>query len=74
MKVTVYVKPGSSKGPLINRGRTGELTVFIREKATENRANTALISLLADYFKTSKTNIKIINGNKSRRKIVEVIG
>jgi uncharacterized protein YggU (UPF0235/DUF167 family) len=73
MKYTVCVKPGSKKGPLINREATGELAVYLREKAIDGGANAALISLLSKEYKVAKTNINIISGQKSRRKVVEVL-
>jgi len=35
-------------------------------------ANQALLELLANYFKTKKSQIKIIKGIKSKNKIIEI--
>jgi hypothetical protein len=35
--VVVRVKPGSRKGPLVEVGSTGELTIYVREPAVDGR-------------------------------------
>ncbi|MBX3312225.1 MAG: DUF167 domain-containing protein [Microbacteriaceae bacterium] len=71
MLVEVRVKPGSSKGPLIERD--GEVfTVYIRERAVDGAANSALIKLLADYFEVPKSSVSIKRGHKGRTKILEL--
>ena len=34
--VTVRVKPGSAKGPLVQTGPDGALTIYVRERAVEH--------------------------------------
>ncbi len=71
MLIEVRVKPGSSKGPLIERD--GEVfTVYIREIAVDGAANNALIKLLADYFEVPKSSVSIKRGHKGRIKILEL--
>ena len=71
MLVEALVKPGSSKGPLIERD--GEVfTVYIRERAVDGAANSALIKLLADYFEVPKSSVSIKRGHKGRTKILEL--
>ena len=72
MKIAVFVKPGSKKGDLVEV--TGEgLTVFLRAKAVDGAANQALIRVLAKHFGVAKSQIAIVNGQKSRKKLVEVV-
>ena len=72
MKIAVFVKPGSKKGDLVEA--TGEgLTVFLRAKAVDGAANQALIRVLAKHFHVAKSQIAIVNGQKSRKKLVEVV-
>lgn len=69
MLIEVHVKPGSSKGPLIERdGET--FTVYIRERAVDGAANNALIKLLADYFEIPKSKVTIKRGAKSKIKFM----
>ena len=89
MKVSVVVKPGSKKGPLViaapfdggassggvnlDSGNSGGLVVYLREKAHDGEANEALVKLLADYYDVSKSCIKIVRGQKSHQKVVEIV-
>ena len=70
MKHTVTVKPGSSQEKIILNGEH-EITVYLRAKAHDGEANTALIKLLAKHFDIPKTSIHIIHGQKSRIKIID---
>ena len=72
MEVEVLVKPGSKKGPLVQKTDSG-LTVYLREKPHDGEANAALIKLLADYFDVAKTSITIKAGAKGHKKIVKII-
>lgn len=69
---TVRVKPGSRKGPLVQPGPDGELTVYVRERAIEGQANDAAIALLAKHFDVAKSRINVVRGHSSRVKHVTV--
>ena len=76
-KYLVTVKPGSSQEKIIETATateacSGELTVYLRAKAHDGEANEALIKLLSKHFRVPKTTIKVICGNKSRNKILEI--
>jgi uncharacterized protein YggU (UPF0235/DUF167 family) len=71
MRITVRVKPGSRKGPLVEVTPEG-LTVFIQQRAVDGAANEALIQVLAKHFDTAKSNIEIESGFTSRIKRVRV--
>ncbi len=71
MRITVRVKPGSKKGPLVEVTAEG-LTVFIQQRAVDGAANEALIQVLAKHFGTAKSNIEIESGFTSRIKRVKV--
>ena len=70
--VTVRVKPGSSKGPLIVDDDDGGVTVFLRERAVDGKANEGLVRALADHFDLAKSRVTIVRGHSSRIKIVEI--
>lgn len=72
MRVTVLVKPGSKKGPLVQANLDGSLTVYLAQRAVEGMANQALIEILAEHFKAPKTKISIESGFKSRIKRISV--
>lgn len=68
----VIVKPGSSKGPLIEVGDDGILTVHVRERAVEGAANTGVVKALADHFGVAKSRVEIVRGHTARIKTVEI--
>ncbi len=49
------------------------LTVYLRAKAHDGEANRALVRVLAEYFKVGKTSVVILQGQKGRKKVVEII-
>lgn len=71
MQYSVTVKPNSKKGPLVIADGT-KLTIYLREKPVDGEANSALIKILAKYFRVPKTSIIIRHGAKSRQKIIEI--
>ena len=71
MKYQLTVKPGSSQEKIIETD-PGKLTVYLRAKAHDGEANTALIKLLSKHFKVAKTTIIITQGAHSRNKIIEL--
>lgn len=72
MNVSVTVKPGSSKGPLV-LPIGDSLVVYLREKPHDGEANAALVEILADYYNVSKSQIEIKRGSKNHQKLVEII-
>ncbi len=72
MRYNIRVKPNSKKGPLVEEAADEELVVYLQEPAANGKANEALIKVLAKHFGVTKRNIKIIQGAKSRNKIIEV--
>jgi uncharacterized protein YggU (UPF0235/DUF167 family) len=72
VRVTVAVKPGSKKGPLVVQEDDGALTVFLLERAVDGAANEGLIPLLAKHFGVSKSKVRIVAGFTSRIKRIEV--
>jgi uncharacterized protein YggU (UPF0235/DUF167 family) len=72
VRITVRVKPGSKKGPLVEPGDDGSLTVFLQQRATDGAANTGLVEILAKHFGVSKSRVTIEAGFTSRIKRVDV--
>ena len=72
MRITVHAKPGSKKGPLVEVGDDGTVTVFLKERAVDGAANDGLIAVLADHFGVRKSAVTIVSGLSSRHKIVEI--
>lgn len=78
MIISVTVKPGSKKGPLVEMigapSDSPNYIVYLREKPHDGEANAALIKLLADYFCVAKSCVEIKNGAKGHQKTIEIIG
>jgi len=50
-----------------------EITIGIKAKPEKGEANKEIIKKLSKYFDVSKSKVKIIAGEKSRKKLVKVI-
>lgn len=66
--IVVKVKPGSRKGPLVDIGPEGELTIYVREPAVDGKANDAVIRLLAAHLQLPSSRIELVSGTTSRLK------
>ena len=71
MIVSVVVHPNSKK-PRIEKDLFGGLQVYVNQPPLENRANLAVIEMLAEHFKVKKYQITFKSGQKSKRKIFEI--
>ena len=68
MKISVIVKPNSKKES-IEKLSTGEYVVRVNAPAIEGRANEAVIEALSTHFGVRKSAIRIVSGEKSKKKI-----
>lgn len=66
--VSVRVKPGSKKGPLVEVGPDGELTLFVRERAVDGKANDAVRRLLAEHLSVPPSRVELVSGHTGRLK------
>lgn len=66
--ISVRVKPGSKKGPLIETGPDGELTIYVRERAVDGKANEAVIRVLAEHLGVPRGQVTLAAGATSRTK------
>jgi uncharacterized protein (TIGR00251 family) len=69
----VRVQPRASKDEIAGV-IDGALKVRLRAPALEGRANEALCEYLARVLKTSKAAVRILSGERSRSKRVEIYG
>lgn len=70
MRLRVFVKAGS-RGDSITRNPDGSLTVTVRPPPVDGKANEAVITVLADFFRIPKSKIRLVKGQKSRWKLFE---
>jgi len=71
MKILVRVKPNSHYEK-IELLADNTYLISVKEPPIENKANQAVIRVLADYFCIPKSKITIVAGQKSRRKVIEL--
>lgn len=71
MKISVIVHP-NAKRERIEKDLLDTLHVYVNQPPLEGKANNATIEALADHFKTSKSNIKLFSGAKTKYKIFEI--
>ena len=70
---SVRVQPRASKDEIAGE-MGGALKVRLRAPAVEDRANEALVELLAELLKTSRSAVSILSGERSRVKRIEIRG
>ena len=71
--ITVRVKPGSRKGPLVEVGLDGGLTIYVAERAVDSKANAAVIRLLAEHLGVPRGRVELIAGARARLKRFRVL-
>ncbi|PYT49125.1 MAG: YggU family protein [Acidobacteria bacterium] len=67
----VRVQPRASKDEIAGE-MNGALRVRLQAPAVENRANEALVDFLAQLLKTPKSAVRILSGERSRTKRIEI--
>ena len=68
------VKPGSTKGPLVEVGDNGALMVYVRERAVEGRATEAAIRVIATHLGVPRSRVELVSGATSRIKRFRIVG
>ena len=68
--VHVKVKPNSKKQDIINNEEF--LTILVRSKAIQNKANKELIELIKRKLEISSNQIRIISGLKGSNKLIQI--
>ena len=71
MQLTVRVKPGSRRGPLVEDTPEG-FVVHVRERAVAGAANAGVVKALAAHFDVAPRDVEILRGHAARVKRVEV--
>lgn len=78
MRISVHVKL-KSKEEKVEQVKVQKLTgeeiqyqVSVKELPVDGKANEAVIRVLADHFKVSKSQVRIVAGGTSREKIMDI--
>ncbi len=70
-RITVRVIPNASRSEIVGR-ELGILKVKLAAPPIDGKANEALIKLLAEQYDIPKSMIRIVKGQTSKTKIVEL--
>lgn len=68
--IKIKVIPNAKKNKVVES--EGLFKVYVNAPAVDGKANKALIKVLSEYFDVRKSSVRIIRGEKSREKVVEV--
>jgi uncharacterized protein YggU (UPF0235/DUF167 family) len=71
VRITLKVHP-NSKNPRVEIRAGGELHIYVKEPAIENKANEAVIEKLSEYYRVPKSKIALKRGEKSKLKLFEI--
>lgn len=70
MKIVVRVKPNAREAKIEKAADI--FIVYVPAPPQDNKANKAVIKLLAEYFQTAPSHIRILRGAKSKQKLIEI--
>jgi uncharacterized protein (TIGR00251 family) len=70
MRVSVLVVPNAGRNGVVEE--EDHLKVYVRAPPVKGKANEAVIEVLAEFFGVKKSDIRIISGERSREKVVEI--
>jgi uncharacterized protein YggU (UPF0235/DUF167 family) len=71
--ITVRVKSGSQRGPLVEAGIEADLTIYVPERAVDGKANDAVSRLLANHLGVPRGRVKLVAGATARLKRFRVL-
>ncbi|MDD2758176.1 MAG: DUF167 domain-containing protein [Patescibacteria group bacterium] len=72
MLLKIKVLPRSSRNEIVGPMADGALKIKLTAAPVDGGANEALIELLSKEYRAPKNRIKIIKGQKSKNKTVEI--
>ncbi|MEN9342256.1 MAG: putative YggU family [Candidatus Parcubacteria bacterium] len=73
MRIEVVVKTNASQVTIEKIGEK-KYQVAVREPARQHKANSAIIKVLAEYFKVTQAQIVLVRGKTNKIKIVDIRG
>lgn len=73
MKIFVKAKP-NAKTEKVEKIDDIHFAVSVKEPPVYGRANAAIVKILSEYFNVPQSDVKIVSGNFSKNKIIEIIG
>ena len=71
-QIKIKLLPRSSINQIVETDETGEIKIKIKSPPVDGEANEELIRFLSKEWDIPKSKIKIIKGEKSKHKIIEI--
>lgn len=70
-KITVHVKPGSARGPLVEEA-DDHFVVHVKEKAIDGKANQGVIKAMSEHLGIAPSRLIVVGGAAARIKRIEI--
>lgn len=71
VRIEARVKPGARVAS-VRRGDDGALEIAVRAPAVEGQANRAVVRLLAERLGLREREVRVLIGERARRKLLEI--
>ena len=72
MKIFVFSKP-SAKKTNIEKINDSHYAIAVKERPIKGKANTAIARALAKHFNIPPSDVRLVSGAHSKRKVFEII-
>ncbi|HNV85359.1 MAG TPA: DUF167 domain-containing protein [Candidatus Omnitrophota bacterium] len=70
-RISVRVVPRASKSEVREIGPEN-FKVYVTAPPVDGKGNEAVIELLAEYFNTARSRVRVLRGERGRDKIIEI--
>ncbi|MDD5504193.1 MAG: DUF167 domain-containing protein [Candidatus Omnitrophica bacterium] len=71
MKFSVKVQPRASRDE-VKQCPGSDYKVYLKAAPVDGKANEALVRVIAGYFKARRSDVRIVSGFNSRKKVIEI--
>lgn len=73
IRLHLYVQPGGKKSEILGE-HGGSLKIRVNAPPVEGKANAAVVDFVAAIFEVSRSKVRLLRGQQSRIKVVEIDG
>ncbi len=71
MNIEVVVVPNAKRNEI--KEEHGHLRVYLSTQARKGKANKLLLDIIAKHFGVKRSYVRILRGEKSRKKLIEIL-
>ncbi|MBD3380375.1 MAG: DUF167 domain-containing protein [Candidatus Omnitrophica bacterium] len=72
MRIEAKVFPKSSREEMVEKD--GSIKIYVKAPPDKGKANKAVIELVARVYKARKRDVRIVRGETSRNKVIDITG